>query len=213
LIGIKFIPKNHDRFGNKINNRIIKQKGNKMPVITNEQLPNQQLGIPTPFHDTAIIRCTKAEFGMSKASQKPMITLEWELLGVRNKEDKDKIDTTIRKNGVEYILAGLPTRPKYHTLSPEALKYYRKDWCKYTGKPETEFMVDTDKPDLSIFNKLAMSAVIKAKEVTRTKELSEEEKAAGVSNVLTDEDGNPQKYTSIEIDFFNKRFTGELPPF
>lgn len=184
-----------------------------MPIVKAEDRPNQKLELPRNFYDSAIIRCTKASFGPSKSSNKPMITLEWELLGVRNKEDKSKIDTSITKNGIEYVIAGLNVRSKYHTLIPEAIKYYRADWSKYTGRPESEFMVDTDNPDLNIFDKLVMSAVIKAKTVTKTKELSEEDKAAGESNIVKDEDGNPQTYTTVEIDSLNRRFEGEVPVF
>lgn len=184
-----------------------------MPTITSADIKDQKAEVPPRFYESAIIRCLKATFGLSKGKQNPMITLEWELLGIRNKENKEKIDSTITRGGIEYVLAGLSVRSTYHTLTPEAMKYYKANWSKFTGKPESEFSVDTENPDLSIFNKLVMSAVVKAKTVHKTRELSDEEKAAGESNEVKDEDGNPLSYTIVEVDTFNKRFDGEVQPF
>lgn len=184
-----------------------------MPIVSAADLPSQKAEIPPNFYESAIIRCTKTDFGPSKRSNKPMITAEWEVCGVRNKTDKLKVDTSVERGGVVYHIAGLNIKPKYHVLSPEALKYYKAEWSKFTGRPETEFSVDTENPDRTFFNKLVMSAVIKAVKVTKTRELSEEEEAAGVSNVVVDEDGKPLSYTVIEIDTFNRRFEGEVAPF
>jgi hypothetical protein len=184
-------------------------------TVTAADISDVKAEIPDGFYESALMRCTKADFGMSKSSNQPMITLEWELLGVRDPADPNKILTQIDRNGKTYVLAGLSTKPKYHTLSDKAIKYYQKDWAKYTGEDESKFSCDTENPDLSIFNNLAMSAVVKAVKTFKRKELTDEDKKAGKTQgaIVTDEDGRELSFKTIEIDTLNKRFTGELPAF
>jgi hypothetical protein len=184
-------------------------------VVTAEDVVDAKAEIPDGFYESAIIRCTKADFGLSKSSQKPMITLEWEMLGVRDPADPNKILTQIDRNGKTYVLAGLSVRSKYHTLSDKAIKHYKKDWAKYTGEDESKFSCNVENPDLSIFKDLAMSAVVKAVKTFKRKELTDEDKKAGKTqgDIVKDEDGKELSFKTIEIDTLNKRFTGELPAF
>jgi hypothetical protein len=183
-------------------------------MLTANDLPAKS-EIPDNFYESAILRCTNATFGPSKSSGKPMITLEWELMGVRNEANKDQIDTAINRGGQEYNLAGLSVRSTYHTLTKEAARYFAPVWAKFTGRPESEFSVDPGNPDLSIYKGLAMSAVVKAVKTFKRKQLTDEDKAAGKTegDIVKDEDGNALSFKVVEVDTFNKRFTGELPSF
>jgi hypothetical protein len=183
-------------------------------MLTSAELP-PKTEIPDNFYESAIIRCVEATFGLSKSSQKPMITLEWELLGVRNKDNKDVIDTQIVSGGQTYVLAGLNVRPTYHTLTKEAARYFAPIWAKFTGQPESEFKVDPENPDLTIYKGLVMSAVIKANKTDKRKPLTDEDKKAGKTqgDIVVDEDGKPLSFKMVEVDTFNRRFTGETPAF
>jgi hypothetical protein len=148
-----------------------------------------------------------------------MITCNWEIVGIKNKEGS--IDRTMVRDGQEYVIAGLTTRPTYHSLSKKARRFFMDWWCKCTGKTEKEFEIDDENPDRSFLNNLVMSAVCKAELILRRKNLTDEEKEAlkeagekVEGEIVTDDEGNPlPPFKMITVDTWNRRYTGELPVF
>lgn len=180
--------------------------------------------IPDDFHSSLVIRCTGSEFTESKVKEdgsggNPMIVSEWEVVGVKNKENG--VDDAIQEGDKKYIVAGLGVRKVYHTLSPKAIRRHQEFWSKATGKPESEYEVDTENPDRSYYKGLVMSAVCRATKFNKTRPITESEKAeyeaAGkpVPKVVdvTDDEGNALQIKGLEVDTFNRRFNGDLPQF
>lgn len=192
-----------------------------MPVITASDVPTTKAELPDGFCKSVILRCLEAKFGPSKSSGKPMITVDFEIVGIRKSNDSDELLTEVVHNGVTYVIAGQRVNSIYISLSGDAVKYYKPLWAKFTGLPVEQFTVDTDNPDLSHFQNLAISAVVQANTVPKRAPLTEEQKAAGKTegDIVVDEDGKPlvSKYVEIVKNnreySFNRRFTGELPPF
>ncbi len=173
---------------------------------------------PDDLFDSVIVQCLERDFGLSKSKQQPQIVSKWEILGVRTKDNK--VDPELVRDGKTYVLAGLSLLPVYMSLSPRAIRFFQEFWEKATGKAKAEFSIDTENPDLSFMNKLAMSAVVKAVKLPKRKPLSDEQREELVSKGLPaegeavlDDDGNPVFSKFIQLDTWNKRFTGELPAF
>lgn len=175
--------------------------------------------IPDDLYESLILRCTKATFGPSKSSGEPMITSEWEVVGVRNKEGG--VDRSLLRGEQEYVIAGLTTRPSYQSLSKKALRFTAEFWAKATGKDVKEFEMDTENPDTSFYKDLYMSAVCKALIFEKRKPLTEEQKEMLKEAKLPvegekvlDDEGNPvAPIKLIQIDSWNKRFSGDVPQF
>lgn len=187
-----------------------------MPVLTANDVINAEA--PDNLYDSLVIQCQEAKFEISKRSNNPQIIAKWEVLGVKTKDNK--ISPEIVRNGQTYVLAGLTLTPTYFTLTPKAIRFYRDFWVKATGLDAKEFSVDTENPDLGFFKKLAMSAVVKLISTKKTKPLSDEDadrlREAGLPVVgedVVDDDGNPLYSKFLQVDTWNKRFTGELPAF
>lgn len=175
--------------------------------------------VPDNLNDSLVVRITDVEFGESKSSGNPMITVKPEIVGIRNKQNG--VDDHMIVDGKKYVIAGLPCRPSYFSLSSKALARLQDFWSKVTGRPKEEFEIDTENPDLTPYKGAVMSAVVKAELTKRTKQLTpeqkEELKAAGkplVGEPVVDDEGKElPPFKSATVDTWNRRFNGELPQF
>lgn len=188
-----------------------------MALITAKDIISAEA--PDDLYDSLIIQCTEKEFGLSK-KQKPRVASKWEVVGIKNKDNG--VDREMVRNGVTYVLAGLSVIIPYggFSLQPNALRFFRDFWVKATGKKAEEFVLDTENPDLSFMDNLVMSAVVRAVITPKTKPLSEEQAAAleeagkpVVGEPVVDDDGNPIFTKFLQLDTWNKRFTGQMPAF
>lgn len=193
-----------------------------MAVIKGSEIVSVE--IPKDFYGSLVVRCVDVEFTQSKVKPdgsggNPMIVSEWEVVGVKNKEGG--VDDSIVQGNKKYIIAGLGVRKVYHTLSPKAIARHQEFWSKANNKPLDQYEVDTENPDTSYYKGLVMSAVCKATEFNKTRKTTEEERAAmeaegkpvQASVEVVDDEGKPLVIKGLEIDTFNRRFSGDLPTF
>jgi hypothetical protein len=108
---------------------------------------NSKVQFPT---DNFIVRCTEASFGPSKSSQKPMITLEFEVVS------PDAVNVA----GEDYNVAGQKTRPMYFVTQSidaegnldisktENIKKRLDDLCEKFGVPP---ITNPENPDVAVF--------------------------------------------------------------
>ena len=171
--------------------------------------------VPDNLNDSLAIRCIDVKSGLSKNSGNMMITSSWEVVGYIDPKSKEVVpDMTV--NGEKYEIVGQETQPFYQSLgSQRGIATHQKFWSKITGKPESEYEVDTDNPDISYYKGKVMSAVCVAKLITRTKPQTEQEIADNVKKVpIVDDEGNTlPPFKQLEIVHFNRLFTGEVPQF
>jgi hypothetical protein len=173
---------------------------------------------PPVFRDTAIVRVVEHKFGPSKKDN-PMITLNLELAGVPN--TTGGIETEVKVGGQRYKIAGLRMTPVWFTLKEGyPLEQYEAFWK--AANPGLEFPgVDTENPDRSFLDNLAMFAVVRVSSKPRRKHITDEEKAAKqaegkepIGDPILDADGNEilDQEISVDRDGWLKKYTGELPP-
>ncbi len=174
-----------------------------------------KLSVPPSFKDRCVIRCTDYKFGPN-SNDNPMITVNWELLGIPN--STGSIDTTMKRAGQEYQLAGLRLKTTYFTLTQKAVDaFFAEFWMK--ANSEKEFPgIDESNPDLKFLDGLCMEAIVQGSTVVERKQLTEEEKeekiAKGepaVGDPITDSDGEEITRTMLTQTMWLKKYEGEVP--
>jgi hypothetical protein len=180
-----------------------------------------KVGFPPVFKDAVVVRVLEHTFGLSKMYN-PMITAKLEIMGVPN--NTGGVDTEVTQNGQKYKIAGARLQPSYFTLKEGyALDQYENFWK--AAHPGEEFPgVDTENPDRSYMDNLALVAMVRVTSEVERKFITEEEKAALVKEgkppvgaPITDGAGNEVTRQTVALEQgFNVnpwlgKFTGELP--
>ena len=136
---------------------------------------NTQVVFP---QDNYLIRCIKAEFGPSKSSGKPMITLGFEIVSPEN----------INVAGSEYIVAGQNVSPLYivtksidadgnvDVSKSETIKKMVDDLC---AKFKVAEITDPENPDVTVFVGKTVWALLNGEKRERRKAPTSEQLAAG----------------------------------
>lgn len=169
-------------------------------MLTRDDADKTKLEVPPAMDDRYIIRNTGAKFGNSSKGN-PMITTNWEIAGILV---NGVVQTEIVRNGVTYQVAGLPTQPKFFTLTSKAVGMYL-DVLEGWGCPVT---VDETNPDLTILDNMVCSALLRSKEFIERKVPTEDQE---VGDPILDDDGKPMVRNQVQIMSFGRRYMGELP--
>jgi hypothetical protein len=180
------------------------------------QIPktDSRVGVPPAFQERCVVRCTGKKSGQSKKG-KPMITLDWELIGYFDNDGK--LQTSMKRGNTTYKLAGVRANSSYFTLTPEAVSFYA-DFYKAANPGEELTELDEENPNIDYCDGLMMQAVLYGSNVAMRKQLTEEEKKEKVEkgeepvgDVITDEDGKPIEVANLKVNRFLKKYTGEVP--
>ena len=193
-----------------------------MAVIKGTEIVSTE--IPKDFFGSLVLRCLEVDFTQSRVKPdgsggNPMIVSSWEVVGIKNKQGG--VDDHITQGNRKYMIGGLSVKKVYHTLSPKAIARHQDFWSKATNKPQDQYEVDTENPDVSYYKGLVMSAVCKQTEFNKTRKTTEEERAvmeaegkpAAASVDVLDDEGKPLVVKGLEVDTWNRRFDGDLPTF
>lgn len=164
---------------------------------------------PPRMRDRYVVRCTGKKFGVSSKGN-PMITLEWEVAG--KPEEDGSLSQEVVRDGKKYNIAGLRASRTYLTLVPGPALNMLMDFHEAAGLPEE---VDETAPDLSIYEGLAMTAIVDDDESKAMREPTDEEREAGQTELvpIRDDDGKEIVRRYAVVKQFLKRYTGELPPY
>lgn len=147
----------------------------QVPIEVGTLPPNIKIN-----QDRYALRVINAEFGMSKSSGNPMITLELEIF--------HPASIVSVFNGKEYNVAGLKCKT-YLTLADKTMQYTAATMSAI-GIPDT-YDLNPQNPETDIFLGKCFSAVIGADERTNRKDLTAQDKEAGrkVGEPILDENG------------------------
>jgi len=183
-----------------------------------------RLGLPAGFDESLLIRCLENDFGKSKKKGSPMITCQWEVVGMLV---NGEVHTKIKRGDEEFIIGGLRPGYTYHPITDQKGKVYsffQDFWCKSQGIPLDKFSVDDENPDRSHLTGLVMSATIETTVEKKRKKLTEDQRQQMLDEGIPEEEikgeviidpatGEAETINLYKITRWNEKYTGELPAF
>lgn len=175
-------------------------------------------GIPPAFSERCVVRIRTHKFGPN-SNQKPMITVEPELIGYFPQADgkSGELTNTLEKGGDKYIIGGLDIRSAYFTLDGGGLEMYADFWNKaHPGEELTQ--VSVVNPEREYLSGLMMQCVVSGRMEVYRRRLTEEEqaekKARGerpLGEPILDEDGKPIEIPVLQISKWLRKYVGTVP--
>lgn len=160
------------------------------PLTSKVQLPTRAY----------VCRIKKGEFTYSKSNNNPMIVLVSELCKLTHVKDGQRADV-IEVAGKPYTIGGVELRPKYFTLTKEAVGRLFRLQAKLGVKQEVD--VKNPQPTIDALIGKVMNCTCGSKEYIKRESLTEEQVAAGLkpedAEPIKYEDGSPVKGYSFEL--------------
>lgn len=166
-----------------------------------------KLGVPPGFKDRYVVRLIEATFGLSKAKNNPMISVQAEVVGVPTTQGITC--SIVKRGGVDWQIAGIRVNTSYFPLvaGPSLSRFFA-----FHDALNLPHEVDENNPNVEQYKGKLVEAILTTEESVERKVLSDDEKAAGktMGDPILDNDGKEIKTTRVVVSRWLAPYRGDV---